>query len=161
MIVFYLHLNTCNWKFSSHLISCIQWLIIMSSGIFEFQLGHCIWSQLTSIIPVLIILQQNWGFQPAFPDPMSDPKHRPPTAAEVVGRLKDDGDFDALRRAIVRKVKDNVSFPQTSNPPNPLPQGFAISLFVVPNPARGGTLMRICHSFSLNSLVDCSSLLLD
>jgi len=38
---------------------------------------------------------------------MSDPKHRPPTAAEVVGRLKDDGDFDALRRAIVRKVKDN------------------------------------------------------
>ncbi|AQK69111.1 hypothetical protein Zm00014a_039920 [Zea mays] len=32
---------------------------------------------------------------------------RPPTAAEVVGRLKDDGDFDALRRAIVRKVKDN------------------------------------------------------
>ena len=108
----------------------------MSSGIFEFQLGHCIWSQLTSIIPVLIILQQNWGFQPAFPDPMSDPKHRPPTAAEVVGRLKDDGDFDALRRAIVRKVKDNVSFPQTFNPPNPLPQGFAISLFLVPNPAR-------------------------
>jgi len=38
---------------------------------------------------------------------MSDPKPRPPTAAEVVGRLKDDGDFDALRRAIVRKVKDN------------------------------------------------------
>ncbi|KAL6596340.1 hypothetical protein ACP70R_047704 [Stipagrostis hirtigluma subsp. patula] len=32
---------------------------------------------------------------------------RPPTAAEVVGRLKDDGDFDALRRAIIRKVKDN------------------------------------------------------
>ncbi|CAN6301664.1 unnamed protein product [Urochloa humidicola] len=38
---------------------------------------------------------------------MSVPKPRPPTAAEVVGRLKDDGDFDALRRAIVRKVKDN------------------------------------------------------
>ncbi|CAD6202765.1 unnamed protein product [Miscanthus lutarioriparius] len=42
---------------------------------------------------------------------MSDPGgcavRRPPTAAEVVGRLKDDGDFDALRRAIVRKVKDN------------------------------------------------------
>ncbi|CAL4938393.1 unnamed protein product [Urochloa decumbens] len=39
---------------------------------------------------------------------MSAPKPRPPpTAAEVVGRLKDDGDFDALRRAIVRKVKDN------------------------------------------------------
>ncbi|RLN41574.1 uncharacterized protein C2845_PM01G08280 [Panicum miliaceum] len=38
---------------------------------------------------------------------MSDSKPRPPTAAEVVGRLKDDGDFDALRRAIVRKVKDN------------------------------------------------------
>jgi hypothetical protein len=34
---------------------------------------------------------------------------RQPTAAEVVGRLKDDGDFDALRRAIIRKVKDNVS----------------------------------------------------
>ncbi|KAG8096903.1 hypothetical protein GUJ93_ZPchr0013g34811 [Zizania palustris] len=32
---------------------------------------------------------------------------RQPTAAEVVGRLKDDGDFDALRRAIIRKVKDN------------------------------------------------------
>ncbi|KAL6867558.1 hypothetical protein ACP4OV_015582 [Aristida adscensionis] len=32
---------------------------------------------------------------------------RLPTAAEVVGRLKDDGDFDALRRAIVRKVKGN------------------------------------------------------
>ncbi|KAF0899197.1 hypothetical protein E2562_015561 [Oryza meyeriana var. granulata] len=30
-----------------------------------------------------------------------------PTSAEVVGRLKDDGDFDALRRAIIRKVKDN------------------------------------------------------
>jgi hypothetical protein len=40
---------------------------------------------------------------------MSDPKPRPPTAAEVVGRLKDDGDFDALRRAFVRKDKDNVS----------------------------------------------------
>ncbi|RCV31902.1 hypothetical protein SETIT_6G215200v2 [Setaria italica] len=38
---------------------------------------------------------------------MSDPKLRPPTAAEVVGRLKDEGDFDALRRSIVRKVKDN------------------------------------------------------
>ncbi|KAJ1298116.1 hypothetical protein BS78_01G428900 [Paspalum vaginatum] len=42
---------------------------------------------------------------------MSDPGgcglRRPPTAAEVVGRLKDDGDFDALRRAIVRKVKGN------------------------------------------------------
>ncbi|XP_062210466.1 uncharacterized protein LOC133911968 [Phragmites australis] len=39
---------------------------------------------------------------------MSDLGARPlPTAAEVVGRLKDDGDFDALRRAIVRKVKDN------------------------------------------------------
>ncbi|PAN50748.1 hypothetical protein PAHAL_9G543100 [Panicum hallii] len=38
---------------------------------------------------------------------MSDPKPCPPTAAEVVGRLKDDGDFDALRRVIVRKVKDN------------------------------------------------------
>ncbi|CAN6290133.1 unnamed protein product, partial [Urochloa humidicola] len=35
------------------------------------------------------------------------PKPQPPTAAEVVGRLKDDGDFDSLRRAIVRKVKDN------------------------------------------------------
>ena len=34
-------------------------------------------------------------------------RRRQPTAAEVVGRLKDDGDFDALRRAIVRKVKDN------------------------------------------------------
>uniref|UniRef100_A0ACD5TVQ1 Uncharacterized protein n=1 Tax=Avena sativa TaxID=4498 RepID=A0ACD5TVQ1_AVESA len=32
---------------------------------------------------------------------------RQPTAAEVVGRLKDDGDFDALRRAIIRKVKNN------------------------------------------------------
>ncbi|KQK22737.1 uncharacterized protein LOC100838730 [Brachypodium distachyon] len=32
---------------------------------------------------------------------------RQPTAAEVVGRLKDDGDFDALRHAIVRRVKDN------------------------------------------------------
>ncbi|KAG8074150.1 hypothetical protein GUJ93_ZPchr0006g44693 [Zizania palustris] len=32
---------------------------------------------------------------------------RQPTAAEVVGRLKDDGDFDALRRTIIRKVKDN------------------------------------------------------
>ncbi|WVZ56112.1 hypothetical protein U9M48_006691 [Paspalum notatum var. saurae] len=42
---------------------------------------------------------------------MSDPggcgMRWPPTAAEVVGRLKDDGDFDALRRAIVRKVKGN------------------------------------------------------
>ncbi|KAF8718347.1 hypothetical protein HU200_025326 [Digitaria exilis] len=38
---------------------------------------------------------------------MGDLKPRRPTAAEVVGRLKDDGDFDALRRAIVRKVKDN------------------------------------------------------
>lgn len=42
---------------------------------------------------------------------MSDPGgcglRRPPTAAEVVGRLKDDGDFDALRRTIIRKVKDN------------------------------------------------------
>ncbi|KAK3147903.1 hypothetical protein QOZ80_3BG0288200 [Eleusine coracana subsp. coracana] len=32
---------------------------------------------------------------------------QPPTAAEVVGRLKDDGDFDALRRTIIRKVKEN------------------------------------------------------
>ncbi|KAF8684320.1 hypothetical protein HU200_044342 [Digitaria exilis] len=39
---------------------------------------------------------------------MGDLKPRRPTAAEVVGRLKDDGDFDALRRAIVRKVKDNI-----------------------------------------------------
>ncbi|KAJ0960001.1 hypothetical protein J5N97_000234 [Dioscorea zingiberensis] len=30
-----------------------------------------------------------------------------PTAAEVVGRLKDDGDFDALRLKIIRKVKEN------------------------------------------------------
>jgi hypothetical protein len=34
---------------------------------------------------------------------------RPLTAAEVVGRLKDDGDFDALRRTIIRRVKENVS----------------------------------------------------
>lgn len=34
---------------------------------------------------------------------------REPSRAEVVGRAKDDGDFDALRRAIIRKVKDNVS----------------------------------------------------
>ncbi|KAG0532030.1 hypothetical protein BDA96_04G072900 [Sorghum bicolor] len=40
-------------------------------------------------------------------DPGSCTLRQPPTAAEVVGRLKDDGDFDALRRAIVRKVKDN------------------------------------------------------
>jgi len=57
------------------------------------------------------------------PIPMSDPGgcavRRPPTAAEVVGRLKDDGDFDALRRAIVRKVKDNVSFPINVNSPHP------------------------------------------
>lgn len=47
-------------------------------------------------------------------------RRRQPTAAEVVGRLKDDGDFDALRRAIVRKVKDNVSTPKTApSPPNP------------------------------------------
>ncbi|TKV97282.1 hypothetical protein SEVIR_9G484100v4 [Setaria viridis] len=54
-------------------------------------------------------LQQNWieASSRHFPIPMSVPKPRPPTAAEVVGRLKDDGDFDALRRAIVRKVKDN------------------------------------------------------
>uniref|UniRef100_A0A0D9Z4A6 Uncharacterized protein n=1 Tax=Oryza glumipatula TaxID=40148 RepID=A0A0D9Z4A6_9ORYZ len=32
---------------------------------------------------------------------------REPSRAEVVGRAKDDGDFDALRRAIIRKVKDN------------------------------------------------------
>jgi hypothetical protein len=44
---------------------------------------------------------------------------RQPTAAEVVGRLKDDGDFDALRRAIIRKVKDNVSTcPLSPNPYN-------------------------------------------
>jgi hypothetical protein len=49
---------------------------------------------------------------------MSVPKPRPPTAAEVVGRLKDDGDFDALRRAIVWKVKDNVSFYRNG----PIPQ---------------------------------------
>uniref|UniRef100_A0A0E0CXH8 Uncharacterized protein n=2 Tax=Oryza meridionalis TaxID=40149 RepID=A0A0E0CXH8_9ORYZ len=32
---------------------------------------------------------------------------REPARAEVVGRAKDDGDFDALRRAIIRKVKGN------------------------------------------------------
>jgi hypothetical protein len=52
---------------------------------------------------------------------------RQPTAAEVVGRLKDDGDFDALRRAIIRKVKDNVStcsishLPQISLSCDPIP----------------------------------------
>ncbi|KAM0949905.1 hypothetical protein DsansV1_C05g0057791 [Dioscorea sansibarensis] len=30
-----------------------------------------------------------------------------PTAAEVIGRLKDDGDFDTLRLKIIRKVKEN------------------------------------------------------
>jgi hypothetical protein len=49
---------------------------------------------------------------------MSVPKPRPPTAAEVVGWLKDDSDFDALRRAIVRKVEDNVSFYRNG----PIPQ---------------------------------------
>jgi hypothetical protein len=49
-------------------------------------------------------------------DPGSCTLRQPPTAAEVVGRLKDDGDFDALRRAIVRKVKDNVSFPKRQFP---------------------------------------------
>lgn len=43
--------------------------------------------------------------------PMSDLRElgmrREPSRAEVVGRAKDDGDFDALRRAIIRKVKDN------------------------------------------------------
>lgn len=33
---------------------------------------------------------------------------RRPTAAEVIGRLKDDGDFDTLRLKIIRKVKENV-----------------------------------------------------
>uniref|UniRef100_J3LLL7 AP complex mu/sigma subunit domain-containing protein n=2 Tax=Oryza brachyantha TaxID=4533 RepID=J3LLL7_ORYBR len=44
--------------------------------------------------------------------PMSDLRRgldmrRELPSAEVVGRLKDDGDFDGLRRAIIRKVKDN------------------------------------------------------
>lgn len=34
-----------------------------------------------------------------------------PTAEEVIARLKDDGDFDNLRRKIIRKVKENVRFP--------------------------------------------------
>ena len=69
---------------------------------------------------------RDWGFDPALPDliPMSDPGgctlQRPPTASEVVEWLKDDGDFDALRRAIVRKVKDN---PLNVNSPHPLPKG--------------------------------------
>lgn len=33
---------------------------------------------------------------------------RRPTAAEVIGKLKDDGDFDTLRLKIIRKVKENV-----------------------------------------------------
>jgi hypothetical protein len=43
---------------------------------------------------------------------------RPLTAAKVVGRLKDDGDFHALRRTIVRRVKENVSSSQMSILPN-------------------------------------------
>ncbi|TVU29803.1 hypothetical protein EJB05_21390 [Eragrostis curvula] len=38
---------------------------------------------------------------------------RPPTAAEVVERIKDDGDFDTLRRAIIRKVKENEALRNT------------------------------------------------
>uniref|UniRef100_A0A0D9VRI8 Uncharacterized protein n=1 Tax=Leersia perrieri TaxID=77586 RepID=A0A0D9VRI8_9ORYZ len=42
---------------------------------------------------------------------MSDPRgpgmREEPPPEEVVGRVKDDGDFDALRRGIVRKLKDN------------------------------------------------------
>jgi hypothetical protein len=49
---------------------------------------------------------------------MSVPTPWPPTAVEVVGQLNDDSDFDALRRAIVWKVKDNVSFYRNG----PIPQ---------------------------------------
>lgn len=32
-----------------------------------------------------------------------------PKAEDVISKLKDDGDFDALRLKIVRKIKENVS----------------------------------------------------
>ena len=89
---------------------------------------------------------------------MSDPGgctlQRPPTASEVVEWLKDDGDFDALRRAIVRKVKDNVSFPQTS-----IPQILYQKVFRFRR--SWSLILRTCHSVSLNSSVDWSLPLLD
>jgi hypothetical protein len=93
---------------------------------------------------------------------MSDPGgcavRRPPTAAEVVGRLKDDGDFDALRRAIVRKVKDNVSFPLNVNSPHPLPQGLRFRRSLVPNPEQWNF---DAHATPFHSPVDRSSPLLN
>jgi hypothetical protein len=56
---------------------------------------------------------------------------RPLTAAEVVGRLKDDGDFDALRCTIVLRVKENVSSSQII-----CTKFHAISRFLIPNPGR-------------------------
>jgi hypothetical protein len=89
---------------------------------------------------------------------MSDPGgctlRHPPTAREVVGRLKDDGDFDALRRAIVRKVKDNVSFLQTSIPQILYHKAFRFR-------RSWSLILRTCHAVSLNSSVDWSLPLLD